>query len=344
MKLPNGFGSITHLSGDRRRPWAVRKTIDGHQKYLAYFASYDDALAYLADYNKNLVVYAPTRMTFADVYRLDMRERRPRIAPITAKNYDIAFAKCQSIAERPLRDITVADLQGVIKCISDAGIGYATQKRVRQVMHNIYKYAVKYQILPQAGDISRFVDIDTPRRKYKKQPFNTRQINRVKAIADDDSHPLSRWAKCVIMMCYSGPRPSEFINILASDVKLRSRTYKIRHSKTKAGQNRLVPISKKVLPYYVWWAKQGGKTLIVDDSGQPMTYCQFRRRFDAVMDAAHCHHTPHECRHTCATWLDDKGANKIAIKRILGHAVQDITDGIYTHKNIRQLKKAIDLL
>lgn len=62
------------------------------------------------------------------------------------------------------------------------------------------------------------------------------------------------------------------------------------------------------------------------------------------MTAAHCHHTPHECRHTCATWLDDKGANKIAIKRILGHAIQDVTDGIYTHKNVRQLKKAIDLL
>ena len=145
-------------------------------------------------------------------------------------------------------------------------------------------------------------------------------------------------------MCYSGPRPSEFINILASDVKLRNRTYKIRHSKTKAGQNRLVPISKKVRKYYEWWIAQGGKTLIVDDDGNPLNYCRFRRRFDKVMAAARCHHTPHECRHTCATWLDDKGANKIAIKRILGHAVQDITDGVYTHKNVRQLKKAIDLL
>ena len=344
MKLPNGFGSITHLSGNRRRPWAVRKTINSHQKYLAYFTSHDDALAYLADYNKNLVVYALSRMTFADVYRLDMQERHRRIAPITAKNYDISFAKCKALIDKPLRDITVADLQAVIKRISDSGVGYATQKRVRQVMHNVYKYAVKYQVLPQSGDMSRFVDVDKPQRKYKKLPFITRQLNRVKAIADDEQHPLSPWAKCVIMMCYSGPRPSEFLSVQKSDVKLHSRTYKIRHSKTKAGQNRLVPISRKVSSYYAWWMVRSGKTLITDDNGQPLTYCQFRRRFDKVMDAAHCHHTPHECRHTCATWLDDKGANKIAIKRILGHAVQDITDGIYTHKNVRQLKKAIDLL
>ena len=46
MKLPNGFGSITKLSGARRRPYAVHKTINGHQKYLAFFSSACDALAY----------------------------------------------------------------------------------------------------------------------------------------------------------------------------------------------------------------------------------------------------------------------------------------------------------
>lgn len=344
MKLPNGFGSITHLAGNRRRPWAVRKSVDGHQKYLAFFNTYSDALSYLADYNKNFVVYMPSSTTFADVYKLDMRERRPRIASITAKNYDTAFAKCTAITSRPLLTITVADLQAVIKRMSDAGVGYATQKRVRQVMHNVYKYAVKYQLLPSSGDITRFVDVDKPQRKYKKMPFITRQINRVKAIADDDKNVLSPWAKCVVMMCYSGPRPSEFLHVQKSDVKLYSRTYKIRHSKTKAGQNRLVPISKKVLAYYKWWMSQPGKTLISTSDGEPLTYSQFRRYFNRVMTAAHCHHTPHECRHTCATWLDDKGANKIATKRILGHAIQDVTDGIYTHKNVRQLKKAIDLL
>lgn len=344
MKLPNGFGSITHLTGNRRRPWAVRKSVDGHQKYLAFFHTYSDALSYLADYNKNFAVYAPASTTFADIYQLDMRERRRRIASITAKNYDTAFAKCTAIANRPLQNIIVADLQGVIHRLQHAGVGYATQKRVRQVMHNVYRYAVKYQLLPPSGDISHFVDVDMPRRKYKKTPFIVRQINRVKAIADDDKSPLSPWAKCVVMMCYSGPRPSEFLSIQKSDVKLYSRTYKIRHSKTKAGQNRLVPISKKTLVYYKWWMNHPGKTLITTCDGKPLTYSQFRRHFNAVMTASHCHHTPHECRHTCATWLDDKGANKIAIKHILGHAIQDVTDGIYTHKNVRQLKKAIDLL
>lgn len=39
MKMPNGYGSITKLPGNRRRPYAVCRTINGRQKYLAYFAN-----------------------------------------------------------------------------------------------------------------------------------------------------------------------------------------------------------------------------------------------------------------------------------------------------------------
>ena len=36
MKLPNGFGSVYKLTGNRRRPWVVKKFIDGKQKRHPY--------------------------------------------------------------------------------------------------------------------------------------------------------------------------------------------------------------------------------------------------------------------------------------------------------------------
>ena len=36
--------------------------------------------------------------------------------------------------------------------------------------------------------------------------------------------------------------------------------------------------------------------------------------------------------------------NYLPIYPLKQHAIQDITDGVYTHKNIRELKKAIDCL
>ena len=44
MKLPNGFGSIACYSGNRRRPYIVRKYIDGRQKIIGQYATYEDAL------------------------------------------------------------------------------------------------------------------------------------------------------------------------------------------------------------------------------------------------------------------------------------------------------------
>lgn len=54
------------------------------------------------------------------------------------------------------------------------------------------------------------------------------------------------------------------------------------------------------------------------------------------------HHTPHECRHTLATMLDRAGANETAVKMILGHARTGVTKGVYTHKTLADLRKAIN--
>lgn len=207
----------------------------------------------------------------------------------------------------------------------------------------MYTYAVKYEIVPPTADISQYIDIDQRVVVYPKKPFNTRQINRIKALANTDES-LSQWAKAVVMMIYSGPRSGEFLAVLKSDVKLQQRYYVIRESKTAAGRNRAVPISRKVLPYFTYWMERPGKTLIADDKGNKLTYHKFRSLFDKVMAETRCKHTPHECRHTCATMLDNAGANETAVKRILGHASQGVTKGVYTHKSLHELKRAIDLL
>lgn len=334
MKLPNGFGSIVKLSGNRRKPYAVRR----HGKYLAYFATHDEALIYLADVNKQPDIVG-SELTFAEIYRLEMAEHAAKISPKTVNGYKSAYQHCKALWPMKIKDIKVSDLQAVI---AGCGTGQPTQKKVRQIMHNVYRYAVKYQLISASADLSGYVDIDKLKRKYKKVPFNTRQLNRVKQIADSND-VLAPWAKCIVMMCYCGTRPSEFLAVTKADVKLKSRYFIVRDSKTEAGRNRMVPISRKVIGYYEWWLSQDGRTLVAVD-GKQVSYSKFLKMFYRVCEAARCKHKPHECRHTCATWLDDKGANKLSIKRILGHATTDITDGVYTHKSLAQLKKAIDLL
>ena len=64
MKLPNGYGSVVKLSGKRRKPYMVRKTVGYHidpikEKKVAeyiiigYTATKSEGLQLLADYNHN---------------------------------------------------------------------------------------------------------------------------------------------------------------------------------------------------------------------------------------------------------------------------------------------------
>ena len=338
MKLPNGFGSVVlRTDGNRRRPWSVKVTINGRQKSIGDTATEIEGLALLAECHKNPSLFAPTLITFSEVFELMRAERFPKLAKATQVNYLPAYKHCHRLYGKKFAELKIGDLQAVIRDTRDAGAHYAMQKKVRQVLHHMYTYAVKYEIIDPAANISQYIDIDQHMVKYPKTPFNTRQINRVKKLGD-------KWAMTVLMMIYAGVRTSELLSVVKTDVKLRQRYFIVRESKTAAGRNRAVPISKKTLPFFEFWMQQPGKHLITNDDGSLLTYHQYRARFDAVMVASKCKHTPHECRHTCATMLDNAGANETAIKRILGHASQGVTKRVYTHKSLHELKKAIDLI
>jgi integrase len=72
-----------------------------------------------------------------------------------------------------------------------------------------------------------------------------------------------------------------------------------------------------------------GPAALVNSQGRPFAYSAFRAAFDTA--AAACGHpewTPHDLRHSHATWLQD--CPRRAVQERLGHEPQDTTD-IYTH-------------
>ena len=78
-----------------------------------------------------------------------------------------------------------------------------------------------------------------------------------------------------------------------------------------------------------------------------MAYWNFyHEKFEKIIEQLEMDkkHRPHDTRHTFATMMDRTPANKLCIKRILGHASKDITDKVYTHKDIKELIEAVNLL
>ena len=49
-------------------------------------------------------------------------------------------------------------------------------------------------------------------------------------------------------------------------------------------------------------------------------------------------HTPHECRHTFITIAKSNKMDEYVLKLIVGHAIDDITEKVYTHRTVEQLR------
>lgn len=338
MKFPNGFGSIVKKGGNRRKPYEVRKTIDGKQRVLGYYATQEEALVFLINYNKAPnTVLSPQKITFSELYKLMTAEKFEKISVGSQSTYKSAYNHCGPIQEKIFCSLHLFDLQSIIRTMSSEGITYASQKKCRQLFHEMYKYAIKYELMPTNSDISKFVDIDKHVTVVKKSPFNTRQLNRVRKLDD-------KWRETVEILCYTGLRCSELLGLKKADIKLRQKYFIVKESKTEAGRNRLVPIHPAIQGIFERWYKESKTYLLEDEPGVKLDYKGYRKHFDSVMEAAKCKHTPHECRHTLATWLNNAGANETAIKKILGHACDGVTEKVYTHKGIAELRKAMNAI
>ena len=55
--------------------------------------------------------------------------------------------------------------------------------------------------------------------------------------------------------------------------------------------------------------------------------------------------TPHCCRHTCISLLADAHVDQTIIKKIVGHSgAMTLTEKVYTHMDVNELIKAINMI
>ena len=147
-------------------------------------------------------------------------------------------------------------------------------------------------------------------------------------------------AETVLILIYTGLRVSEMLNLQKGDINMKRKTISITRSKTASGV-RVVPIHPLIFPLIEKRIREAGQYLVSKDGG-PVSYHSYRRIWAEAMKQINGSYTPHDTRHTFASLLDGAEVNENARKRLLGHAGGNVTDGVYTHKNLRQLREAIN--
>lgn len=345
MKNPSGYGSIDRMKGNRRKPYRVRITTDytidetGRarqvQRTLGTYATYQEAADALSAYNRNPVAL-DDEITFAEVFRQYMEKAARKLAPKTVKAYRAAYGDLSPLHDRTFRKLRRADLQRVI---DDSGLGFAMLQTVLAVLRNMYKYALKTDLTD--ADYSRNVDI-AQYRPTKEEQKAARKIH--KSLTEDELSVL--WANSadpfvreVLMLCYSGLRIAEYLALTPEDIDTDARIIAIDAAKTPSGTRR-VPIAQKTA---AMWAELREARKIPDTRTAETQYKEFADRLSAKMAELELpDHLPHDTRYTCATLMHRAKVDLLTRKRILGHVVKDITEGVYTDTADAELLAAID--
>jgi integrase len=341
MRNPNGYGTTFKLKGNRRKPWIARKTVGFNDKgqpiynVIGYYLNQPEAILALAEFNKN-PLSDNNNATFKEVFELWKTQKYKDASKSLINVYNSAFNHSESLYKMRFCDIKTAHLNNAIaKCDRSS----STANMMRVLYKQLYKYAMSNDI--SIKDYSAYLDkIIKTDDIIERIPFSQDELdtlfNNVSNIPYIDT---------ILMMCYSGVRIGELLNIKINDVHIAERYFIVTDSKTAAGKNRLVPIHSKTLPLFKNRLKVAKEYLIPSRRDKKMSYSTYQKyAFLPIMEKLNMTHRPHDCRHTFATLANNAEANKTSIKSIIGHAHFRTSEKVYTHKDIQELTKAVDLI
>ena len=339
MRLPNGFGSVYYLGKKRRRPFVAmittgwvndekKKRSKQIRKAIGYFATKEEAITALGEYAKKPFNVIAVSYTFEKVYN-DFVAARYTNTKIP-NYYTSAYKRCQPLHQRPFREIRTADLQALV---DGCTLSYSTKKALKILLSVMYNYAIAEDICTK--NYASYVTLPPPTLSRLHVPFSDAELTTLWANSSDAK------IQTILIMIYTGFRPTELFKVKTVNVHLAEK-YIMGGMKTAAGTNRLVPIADKILPFVTKLYNPGNEYLLNIDGG-PFTYDLYRwRLWNGVMAKLQLKHLPHDCRHTCATLLDNANTNQNIIRKILGHAGSNIEEKVYIHKNFVQLLDAIN--
>lgn len=368
-RLPNGFGQISEIKGrNLRNPFramvTVGKTPTGRPickplKPESYFPTYNDAYSALVEYNKNPYDLEPA-ITAKELYEKWTEEYFKTLKnDASARAVTSAWAYCSSVYDMRVMDIRARHVKG---CMED---GIATvrgkeqrpsasmKNKIKSLFNLMLDYALEYEIVDRnySRTFKLTDEVVKECHKVKKEhiAFTDEEIELLWQHVDD-----KKGVDLLLIQCYSGWRPQELGLIELERVDLANWTFQ-GGMKSDAGTERIVPIHSKIRPLverkYKEAEELGSKYLLnwVDPNARnkkniKLTYNRYTKAFDLIRTELNLNleHRPHDGRKHFVTMAKKYEVDEYAIKYMVGHKIADITEKVYTQRELNWLKTEIE--
>lgn len=338
MKNENGAGSVYKLSGKRRKPYVAVITagysIDGKQKrkVIGTAGTKKEAQELLFKYLKNPLLFA--KKTFGDIRTLWFEEYiRKNVSKGSMYNITSKLRKISELDNYIITDLKLYDLQ---KFMDNLNIAHATKAGYKNILNMIFDFALKNDFV--SSNKCSFIELGKKETIIKRLPFNKEEIQILWNNLDTE------WVDTILILLYTGMRISELLNLKNKDINLEKKIIHIKESKTTAGI-RDIPIHHKIFSLIVNRISLDNTYLIKAKKSEKLSYPTYRIFFaDTLNSLGIGKHTIHDTRHTTATLLSNAEANTTAIKKMMGHTKYSLTESIYTHKDVEEIRKAVELI
>ena len=367
-RLPNGFGQISEIKGKNlRKPFrasvTVGRTTDGRfiRKLLkpeCFFATYNDAYMALVEYNRN-PYDLDVSITVKELYEKWSEEYFATLKSVSStRTITSAWAYCSVIYDMRAKDVRARHIKG---CMDDGIIvvkgeerkaSASTKTRIKSMFNLMFDYALEHEIVDR--NYARTFDISTNILQEKEEakrghlPFTE---NEMQALWDNVDK--IQYIDVVLIQAYSGWRPQELGLLMIENVDLKEWTF-VGGMKTMAGTNRLVPIHPRirhlVKQKYNEAIELGSDYLInctdtnTAKSSLNFTYDKYRHRFDDIVErlGLNPEHRAHDPRKHFVTLAKKYKVDEYAIKYMIGHKISDITEAVYTEREVGWLREEIE--
>lgn len=354
MRLPNGFGQISELKGRRlRKPFRAMVTVGKDAsgkpicktlKPVGYFSTYNEAYAALVEYNKSPYDLGESILMSELYERWSERHYKTLTGDSLVKSYKTAWKRCASIKDMRVIDVRPRHMK---ICIESAPTPN-TKKVTKILLDLLFDYAVEYDMVDRnyarSFKLDKAIGKDAASNRKQHVSFTNENMHTLWGHVGD-----TPYVDAILIQCYMGWRPSELCALRIADVNLEKRLI-VGGMKTSAGVRRTVPIHENIQTLverrYADAAANGSEFLFrCPDSGNGvLTYEKYRTRFASLMKKFGMDgHLPHDPRKTFVTMCKKAGVDEYAIKHMVGHSISDITESVYTDRNVdwlfRELSK-----
>ena len=337
MRLANGMGSISKMSGKRRKPWRVRMTKgwtdEGKQIFLnvGYFATKKEALLALAQYHENPYDVQKT-ISFSELYEKWFKEKEKKHTKKNMDIYALSYKYCSVLYNKPFNEIKKNHLQGML---DDMDVSFVMKKKIKTLLNQMFKFAMENDIVDK--NYAQFVELKNTEEPKEHIIFNHDQIEYLFKIAPQDV-----MARQVLILIYSGMRINEFLGQERESVNLDEQFMK-GGSKTNFGRNRTIIIHNRILSFVEEYYNKGCKTLIVNDDNEPINYKAFYKLWNAKLkEWGFPKTTIHTTRHTFVSMAREAKVDELALKRHVGHSDGGDVTNHYSHLSVEFIRNEIN--